>query len=81
MKITSECLQINDTESINWKDVKRIRMLNEKLALVLRNNKTIELSGLRPTQIDSAFRAFEKYLNDHPEKRKKKNIFDCEDRF
>ena len=72
MKITSDWLQITDSESIKWEDVKRMRMLNEKLALVLRSNKTIELSGLRPNQIDSAFKAFETYLRHHPEKRERK---------
>lgn len=72
MKITSEKFEISSSESISWEDVKTLRLLNDKLALVLTNGKVIELSHLRPSTIDTAFRLYEKYLKDHPEKRKRR---------
>ena len=71
MKITGEKFEISPSESVPWEDVKTLRLLNDKLALVLNNDRVIELSNLRPTTIDSAFRAYDRYLKDHPEKRRK----------
>lgn len=69
MKITSDRFEISPSESVSWQDVKTLRLLNEKLALVLNDGRVIELSNLRPSTIDTAFRTYEKYLKDHPEKR------------
>ncbi|NGX62214.1 MAG: hypothetical protein K940chlam9_01708 [Chlamydiae bacterium] len=71
MKITSERFEISTTRSIAWEDVETLRVLNDKLALVLSNGEVVELSHLRPTLIDSAFRSYERYLKDHPEKKRK----------
>lgn len=69
MKITSESFEINNSESIFWKDVKTLRLLNDKLAFVLNNGQVIELDHLRPSTIDLAFKSYEKYLQKHPERR------------
>ncbi len=71
MKITSDKFEISSNESIAWQDVKTLRLSNDKLALVLENGKVIEVSNLRPSTIDTAFRAYEKYIKEHPEKRKR----------
>jgi hypothetical protein len=71
MKITDDRFEISSSESIPWEDVKTLRLLNEKLALVLNDGRIIELSNLRSSTIDMAFRAYERYLKDHPEKRKR----------
>lgn len=73
MKITSDRLEISASESISWDEVKTLRLLNNKLALVLNNGRVIELSNLHASTIDTAFRAYERYLKDHPDKRKKFN--------
>lgn len=70
MKITNDFFEINPNQSIFWKDVKTLRLLNDKLAVVLNNDQVIELPELRQSTIDLAFRSYEKYLHDHPEKRK-----------
>lgn len=69
MRITSEKLEISPSDVILWEEVKTIRLLNEKMAIVLSGGRTIELSHLLPSTIDAAFRAYERYLKDHPEKR------------
>lgn len=68
MKITNERFEISGTESISWRDVKTVRLINEKLALVLNSGRVIELSNVHPSTIDTVFRAYEKYLKEHPEK-------------
>ncbi|MCC5832153.1 MAG: hypothetical protein JJU12_03825 [Chlamydiales bacterium] len=70
MKITNDRIEISGSESIPWEDVKTLRLLNEKLALVLTDGRVIELSNVRASTIDTAFRAYERYLKDHSEKRK-----------
>ena len=67
MKITSELFEISPSETIAWRDVKTMRMLNDKLAVVLSDGRTIEVPHLRPPTIDLAFRSYENYLRDHPE--------------
>ena len=69
MKITSEKMEITASESIRWEDVQTMRLLNDKLALVLNDNQVIEIDHLRPSTVDAAFRAYESYLKEHPEKR------------
>ncbi len=71
MKITSDRFEISSSESVSWKDVKTLRLNNGKLALALSDGRVIELSDVRPSTIDTAFRTYEKYLKDHPEKRKR----------
>ncbi len=71
MRITDDSFEISSSESIPWEDVKTLRLLNEKLALVLNNGRVIELSNLRASTIDTAFRTYERYLKDHPDKRKR----------
>lgn len=68
MKITQECFEISSSESVFWKDVKTLRLLNDKLALVLKDGRIIEIDHLRPSTIDLAFKSYEKYLQTHPEK-------------
>jgi hypothetical protein len=70
MRITNEKLEITPSEIILWEDLKTMRLLNEKLILVLNDNRTIELSHVLPSTVDLAFRTYEKFLSDHPEKRK-----------
>ncbi len=72
MKITGDRLEISPEESIPWGDVETLRLLNETMVLVLENGKTVEFSHVHPVTIDRAFRAYENYLRDHPEKRRKK---------
>ena len=69
MKITSDKFEISASQSFSWEDIKTLRLLNEKLAVVLKDGRVIELSHLRPGTIDMAFRFYEKYLHEHPEKR------------
>ncbi len=71
MKITGEKIEISRSESVSWKDVKQLRLLNNKLALVLVSGRVIEVENLRPTTIDTAFRLYESYLKEHPEKRQR----------
>jgi hypothetical protein len=71
MKISDDRFEISNSESIPWEDVKTLRLLNEKLAFELTDGRTVELSNLRPSTIDTAFRTYERYLKDHPEKRKR----------
>ncbi len=66
MRITNESLEISESEIISWSDVVALKLLNNKLALVLSNKRVIELGHLRPSTIDSAFRAFQHYRKDHP---------------
>ncbi len=72
MKITNKKLEISSNEEVAWDDVESLRLLNNKLALVLSDKRVIELTNLRPSTIDSAFRAYEGYLKEHPEKRRKR---------
>lgn len=72
MKITDEKLEISQSTSIEWKDVDNMRLSNDKLCLVLSSGKVIELDHIRPTTIDAAFRAYEHFLKEHPEKRQHK---------
>ena len=71
MKITNEKIEINSNDSIPWNKVDNIRTNNDKLCLILSNGQVIEIDQVRPTTADAAFRAFESYLKDHPEKRKR----------
>lgn len=72
MRITNESFEISESVIISWGDVKALKLLNDKLALVLSNRRVIELDHLRPSTIDSAFRAFQHYRKDHPEKKEEK---------
>lgn len=66
MKITSELFEITPSQTIAWRDVKTMRMLNDKLAVVLSDGRIVEVPHLRPTTIDLAFRSYETYLRAHP---------------
>lgn len=72
MKITHESLEISESEVIAWADVEALKLLNDKLALVLSNKRVIEIDHMRPATIDSAFRAFQLWRKDHPDKPKRK---------
>lgn len=72
MRITNEKIEISPSESIYWNDVKTLRLLNEKLAFVLEDGRILEFSNLRASTIDTAFRTYDKYLKDHPEKKKRR---------
>lgn len=67
MKITSEFFEISPSETIAWRDVKTMRMLNDKLAVVLSDGRIIEVPHLRPPTIDLAFRSYENYIRIHPD--------------
>ncbi len=69
MKITSELFEISPSQTIAWREVKTMRMLNDKLAVVLSDGRIIEVPHLRPPTIDLAFRSYENYLRDHPDHR------------
>ena len=70
MKITSNKLVVSDTESIEWEDVDNLRLSNNQLCLVLSSGKTIKVKDVHPSTADQAFRVYEAYLKDHPEKRR-----------
>ena len=72
MKITHDKLELSSSESIPWEDIKTLRLLNNKLALVLTNDQVIELTNLLPSKIDSAFRAYDKFLKEHPDRNRKR---------
>lgn len=72
MKITNEKIEISESESIPWREIETLKILNDKLSVFLSNGRVIELSHLHPSTIDMAFRTYEKYLNDHPHKSKQK---------
>jgi hypothetical protein len=65
MKINSERIEVGPNEFIDFKDIKTMRLLNDKLALILRSGRVVEISRLRPSTIDLVFRTYENYLKDH----------------
>ncbi len=71
MRITSDKFEISASESISWGAVKTLRLHNEKLAFVLENGDVVEVPNLRPSTIDSAFRAYERFLKEHPAQRRR----------
>ena len=75
MRVTNDKMEISSSESIAWRDVKRLRLLNEKFALVLKSGEVVEFKGLRPSLIDSAFKAYEAYIRAHrnPKQRKQRS--------
>lgn len=72
MRITNERLEISESESVSWKDVEALKLLNDKLALVLSDKRVIEIDHLRPSTIDSAFRAYQLYQKEHPKGKRKR---------
>ncbi|MFZ0564973.1 MAG: hypothetical protein WAM28_02110 [Chlamydiales bacterium] len=68
MKFTEEGIEISSSKYVLWQDVKTLRILNNKLVFVFTNNQVMELSNLHPRVIDSMFRAYEKFLKNHPSK-------------
>lgn|GEM_PF-3099032 len=62
MKITSEVIEIEPTNIIYWADIKTVRLLNDRLILVLSDNNTVELMDLTPLTVDRLFRQYERYL-------------------
>lgn len=71
MRITSQKFEISPSELIYWEDIKAMRLINEKLAIILNNGRVIELSNMHPHTIDNAFRAYERYIKEHPEGKRK----------
>jgi len=71
MKFTSDNVQISSDESILWEDVKTLRLINDRLDLVLKDGNVVHFSSLQPFMIDKAFRLYERYLRDHPDTSKR----------
>ncbi len=72
MRITNESFEISESESISWEDVEALQLLGDKLAFVLSNKKVVEIDHLRPSTIDSAFRAYQHYRQEHPHGKRKR---------
>lgn len=69
MKIKEDSILISDNNEVFWKDVKRIRLINNKLALILHDETEVELPNLRPDLIDQTFLTYERYLKNKTQKR------------
>ena len=59
MRITAETIEITPDEMINWDDVKTLRLLNDKLAFVLKSGQIVGVGPSYPWTIDEAFRHYE----------------------
>lgn len=68
MKISKDKLELSGIDAVGWEEVKHLRLLNNKLVLVLQDNSTVELPPLHPGTIDEVFRTYESYLRAHPKK-------------
>ncbi|MCH9609252.1 MAG: hypothetical protein S4CHLAM45_14550 [Chlamydiales bacterium] len=73
MKITNEKLEINEQQQIYWDDVKTLKLINDKLELVLSTGKVIEIDHLRPSTVDSAFRAYQHHCKKHPPQKRRRH--------
>lgn len=70
MKIKKDKIQLSESQEIPWENVETLRALNDKLVFVLDDHQVIELQHLNPHLVDSAFRAYESYIRQNPEKKK-----------
>lgn len=66
MKITSEKIEVSEDKTIYWEEVKTLRLINDTLALVMKDGSVVEIPHIRPTTIDLAFRSYENFLMRHP---------------
>ncbi len=58
-----------DLASIDWREVQSVRLTDDKLGLVFKNQQTMELSNLSPSAIDLAFRTYESFLRKQKEEK------------
>lgn len=66
MKISYDKIEFGEKDVIFWKNVKTIRLLNDKLAFIMNDGSIKELDHVRATTIDLVFRSYENFLRGHP---------------
>ncbi len=69
MRIKEDYLEMNSGRKIYWEEVSTLRLINDVLALVLKTGEVIEIPQLHPYSVDQAFRLFEGYVKEHPQKK------------
>lgn len=70
MKINEEQLILNDGATIHLDSVKTLKMLNNKLMLVLHDGLVIEVDGLSRKEVDAIFIAYSSRLSQVEEMRR-----------
>lgn len=70
MKIRADKIEFTEKDGVAWGDIKGLKVVNNTLEIELNSGKVLSYSPVHPATIDSAFRAYESYLREHPRKHK-----------
>jgi len=66
MRITDSSFEITQNQVVQWDEVQAVRYSNERLALLLVGNRTVEVEHISPGMVDKVFRCFEQYRSTDP---------------